>query len=214
MPVLVDRLLPAGARSRGAALVVARDQAALPPAARLGACAAARAVQVARAGDRAARPSCSPLRLGTNFLPELDEGAFMVQTLLPSDTSLSAVDGANRQLEERLAAMPGVRPRYRRTGRGELTEDPMPHYLSDVLIVLDPGTPSRRGRAAAGRGARSALPFGVELTTPMGMRIAEGIGGTPADIQVELFHPDLASLARQEARSSAPRSSASPASPR
>lgn len=137
--------------------------------------------------------------LGTDFLPKLDEGAVLVQTLLPSDTSLAAVDNANRQLEERLAAMPGVAASYRRTGRGETTEDPMPHYLSDVLIVLAPGT-----RAAEVEGplaeALEELPYGTELTTPMGMRIAEGIGGTPADVQVELFHSDLELLATREAQ--------------
>jgi cobalt-zinc-cadmium resistance protein CzcA len=136
--------------------------------------------------------------LGTDFLPPLEEGAVLVQTLLPSDASLQAVDGANRALEESLGEMPGVRASYRRTGRGELTEDPMPHYLSDVLIVLDdPG-----GARAVERRLEEALeelPFVAELTTPMGMRIAEGIGGTPADVQVEIFHPDLAALQSYEA---------------
>ena len=135
--------------------------------------------------------------LGTDFLPALDEGAVLVQTLLPSDASLAAVDGANRDLEESLAAMEGVRASYRRTGRGEATEDPMPHYLSDVLIVIEDGA------SAAEVGPRveevlEHLPFTAELTTPMGMRIAEGIGGTPADIQVEVFHHDLTALAAYE----------------
>jgi cobalt-zinc-cadmium resistance protein CzcA len=138
------------------------------------------------------------LRLGTDFLPELDEGALMVQSLLPSDTSLAAVDDANRQLEEIVAATAGVRASYRRTGRGELTEDPMPHYLSDVLVVLEPGADAAAVESALAEEVEH-LPFGVELTTPMGMRIAEGIGGTPADIQVELFHPDLAALAERQA---------------
>ena len=91
-----------------------------------------------------------------------------------------------------------MRASYRRTGRGELTEDPMPHYLSDVLIVLDDPAGARAVEAER-RGRRSKqLPYAAELTTPMGMRIAEGIGGTPADIQVEVFHPDLAALAARE----------------
>lgn len=139
------------------------------------------------------------LRLGTEFLPALHEGALMVQTVLPSDASLAAVDEANRELERDLAAIEGVAASYRRTGRGEVTEDPMPHYISDVLVVLDPRANSdevgHRIEALA-----DATPFGVELTTPMGMRIAEGIGGTPADIQVELFHPDLGQLAASQGR--------------
>jgi cobalt-zinc-cadmium resistance protein CzcA len=136
--------------------------------------------------------------LGTDFLPQLDEGAVLVQTFLPSDTSLAAVDNANRSLEERLASMPGVKASYRRTGRGEITEDPMPHYLSDVLVVLEPGIAAGEVEHVLGEELEE-LPYGAELTTPMGMRIAEGIGGTPADVQVELFHPDLSQLGSREA---------------
>jgi cobalt-zinc-cadmium resistance protein CzcA len=130
------------------------------------------------------------LTIGTDFLPSLDEGALMMQTLLPSDTSLAAVDSANAELEEKVAKVGGVKGVYRRTGRGELTEDPMPHYLSDVLVVLDPGVPPGPVEAELAEIAER-LPFGVEVTTPMNMRISEGIGGTPADIQVELFNADL-----------------------
>ena len=150
-------------------------------------------------------------RLGTDFLPELDEGALMVQSLLPSDTSLAAVDDANRRLEE-IVAMPRASRSYRRTGRGELTEDPMPHYLSDVLVVLAPGADAAAVESALAEMVEQ-LPYGVELTTPMGMRIAEGIGGTPADVQVELFHPDSGARGDARRRSSAHRGGAR-ASPR
>ena len=36
----------------------------------------------------------------------------------------------------------------------------------------------------------------VLFTTPLGMRIDEGLGGTPADISVRIFGPDLDELAR------------------
>ena len=131
--------------------------------------------------------------LGSNFLPKLDEGALMLNSQLPAETSLAAVDEANQQLEQKLITIPGVDSVYRRTGRAELTEDPMPHTLSDVLVVLD-GQRSARVVEQEVAEAIEALPYAVELTTPMQMRIAEGIGGTPADLQVKLFHPDLAAL--------------------
>lgn len=137
-------------------------------------------------------------QLGSDFLPELDEGALMAQTLLPSDASLAAIDSANRIFEDGLAAIPGIASVYRRTGRGEVTEDPMPTYLSDVLIVLAEGSdPEKVEFEVAELGEK--MPFGVEVTTPMNMRISEGIGGTPADIQVELFNPDLSVLAARQA---------------
>jgi cobalt-zinc-cadmium resistance protein CzcA len=134
------------------------------------------------------------LRLGSNFLPSLDEGALLLNSILPPETSLATVDEANFQLERGLVKLPGVASVYRRTGRSELTEDPMPHSISDVLVVLDGSRPSAAVERDAAELAE-ALPFPVELTTPMQMRIAEGIGGTPADIQVKFFHPDLRLLA-------------------
>lgn len=133
------------------------------------------------------------VNLGSNFLPTLDEGALLLNSILPAETSLAAVDEANFQLEQRLVKLPGVSSVYRRTGRSELTEDPMPHTISDVLVVLDGSkrTAEVQKEVAA---ISEELPYPVELTTPMQMRIAEGIGGTPADIQVKLFNPDLGAL--------------------
>ncbi len=136
------------------------------------------------------------INLGSNFLPTLDEGALLLNSILPAETSLAAVDEANFQLEQKLVKLPGVSSVYRRTGRSELTEDPMPHTISDVLVVLDGSmrTPEVQKEVAE---IAEGLPYPVELTTPMQMRIAEGIGGTPADIQIKLFHPDLAALQTQ-----------------
>lgn len=195
VPVLVDHFLPPGTRLEEPRLVSGIKRLYRP----LLDAALARGGAVQLAAAALALPAILlALRLGSEFLPALDEGAVMVQTVLPSDASLAAVDEANRRLEAELAELPGVAASYRRTGRGEVTEDPMPHYLSDVLIVLAPGMDAH----AVGHELEEIaerLPFAMEITTPMGMRIAEGIGGTPADIQVELFHPDLAALGVREA---------------
>jgi cobalt-zinc-cadmium resistance protein CzcA len=131
--------------------------------------------------------------LGSDFLPKLDEGALMLSSRLPAETSLAAVDEANLQLEAKLAKVGGVSSVYRRTGRAELTEDPMPHTLSDVLVVLD-GTRATKAVEKEVVETIEGLPFAVELTTPMQMRISEATGGTPADLQVKLFNDDLGAL--------------------
>ncbi len=195
VPVLAVRLLPAGSALAEPRLVLAIKRIYRPVL--TWALRHAVVVQVAALAI-AATAIALALRIGSDFLPALDEGAVLVQTMLPSDTSLEAIDRANGQLEQELHNVPGVRASYRRTGRGELTEDPMPHYVSDVLVVLEDGVRAEPVAHAIGEIAE-ALPFGAELTTPMGMRIAEGIGGTPADIQVEIFHSDLDAVARHEA---------------
>jgi cobalt-zinc-cadmium resistance protein CzcA len=195
VPALVDRFLPPDAtpdEPRVVAAVKRLYRPALAFALRRGVL-----VQVLALG-LSATALWLGTRLGSDFLPALDEGALMVQTVLPSDSSLAAIDAANLQFEREIGEVGGIASVYRRTGRGEVTEDPMPTYLSDILIVLERGADAAAvEREVAGIGER--MPFGVEMTTPMNMRISEGIGGTPADVQVELFAADLSALAARQA---------------
>jgi cobalt-zinc-cadmium resistance protein CzcA len=135
--------------------------------------------------------------IGSDFMPEIDEGAFLIQTVLPPEASLAEVDRLNHQVEDVLRKFPEVEDVVRRTGRAERTEDPMPHSLSDVLVVLKP---DRTGDLDAledeMREALEHVPgVTVLFTTPLGMRIDEGLGGTPADLSVRIFGPDLQRLA-------------------
>jgi cobalt-zinc-cadmium resistance protein CzcA len=140
--------------------------------------------------------------IGTDFMPQLDEGAFLLQTLLPAEASLDEVDRLNHRIEDVLRSFPEVQDVVRRTGRAEQTEDPMPHTLSDVLVVLRPDRArSLEELEAAMREALEKVPgASVLFTTPLGMRIDEGLGGTPADISVRIFGPDLDRLSELAGR--------------
>lgn len=137
-------------------------------------------------------------RVGSDFMPNLDEGAFLMQTMLPPEASLDEVDRLNHRVEDVLRAFPEVEDVVRRTGRAERTEDPMPHTVSDVLIVLK----KKRGRSLEAlehdmREAVEKVPgVSAAFTTPLGMRIDEGLGGSPADIAVRIFGPDPDELAK------------------
>jgi cobalt-zinc-cadmium resistance protein CzcA len=138
------------------------------------------------------------LQLGADFMPELDEGALLLQTMLPAEASLEEVDLLNHRVEDVLRTFPEVEDVVRRTGRSERTEDPMPHTISDVLVVLKPErTRSLDALTDAMRDAVRDVPgVSVLFTTPLGMRIDEGLGGTPADLSVRVFGPDLDELGR------------------
>jgi cobalt-zinc-cadmium resistance protein CzcA len=138
------------------------------------------------------------LAIGTDFMPELDEGALLLQTVLPSEASLGQVDRLNHRVEDVLRTFPEVEDVVRRTGRSERTEDPMPHTVSDVLVVLKPErTRSIEELSLAMRRELAHVPgVSVLFTTPLGMRIDEGLGGTPADLSVRIFGPDLQQLAQ------------------
>ncbi len=133
------------------------------------------------------------LERGADFMPKLDEGAFLLQTMLPPEASLDEVDRLNHRLEDVLREFPEVEDVVRRTGRAEQTEDPMPHTVSDVLVVLRQDR--KRSLDAIETAMRERVEkvpaLGVLFTTPIGMRIDEGLGGSPADLSVRIFGPDL-----------------------
>jgi cobalt-zinc-cadmium resistance protein CzcA len=137
------------------------------------------------------------LAIGRDFMPALDEGALLLQTNLPAEASLDEVDRLNHRVEDVLREFPEVEDVVRRTGRAERTEDPMPHTLSDVLVVLKPERKRSLEALEAAMRERVARVPGVStlFTTPLGMRIDEGLGGTPADLSVRIFGPDLETLA-------------------
>jgi cobalt-zinc-cadmium resistance protein CzcA len=145
------------------------------------------------------------LAVGSDFMPQLDEGAFLVQTILPSEASLDEVDRLNHRVEDLFRGIPEVEDVVRRTGRAERTEDPMPHTISDVLVVLKKDR--RRGLDEIERDMRERTEnvpgVSILFTTPLGMRIDEGLGGTPADLSVRIFGPDLNILAGLGDRASA-----------
>lgn len=134
--------------------------------------------------------------VGSDFMPELDEGAFLVQTILPAEASLDEVDRLNHRVEDLFRAIPEVEDVVRRTGRAERTEDPMPHTISDVLVVLKKERSRGLDEIEADMRERTENVPGVSIlfTTPLGMRIDEGLGGTPADLSVRIFGPDLDAL--------------------
>ena len=138
------------------------------------------------------------LRVGSDFMPQLDEGAFLLQTVLPAEAALDEVDRLNHRVEDKLRQVPEVEDVVRRTGRAERTEDPMPHTLSDVLVILktERARPLEEIEADMRERLEDMPGIGVLFTTPLGMRIDEGLGGTPADLSVRIFGPDLDQLAR------------------
>ena len=142
-------------------------------------------------------PSIGLARLvGSDFMPALDEGAFLLQTVLPPEASLEEVDRLNHRVEDLLREVPEVEDVIRRTGRAERTEDPMPHTISDVLVALkaDRDRPLEVIEDDMRQRLKDLPGIAVLFTTPLGMRIDEGLGGTPADLSVRIFGTDLEQL--------------------
>lgn len=142
-------------------------------------------------------------RLGSEFIPNLNEGDFAVQALRIPGTSLTQSVAMQQQIETRLKAkFPEVERVFARTGTAEIAADPMPPNISDGYIMLKPRDqwpdPSRSYDAL--RTAMSAeleqLPGNrYEFSQPIQLRFNELISGVRSDVAVKLYGDDNAVLA-------------------
>src|SRR6185369_8580994 len=76
-------------------------------------------------------------RLGTEFVPNLDEGDFAVLTVRIPGTGLAQSVQMQQQIEKTLVAkFPEIANVFARTGTAEIASDPMPPSISDGYIML------------------------------------------------------------------------------
>ncbi|MCH7520363.1 MAG: efflux RND transporter permease subunit, partial [Candidatus Marinimicrobia bacterium] len=77
--------------------------------------------------------------LGTEFLPQLDEGAIAINAVRLPSASLAGSVAVGSHIEERvLAKFPEVETVVTKTGRAEISEDPMGPEQNDIFIMLHP----------------------------------------------------------------------------
>jgi cobalt-zinc-cadmium resistance protein CzcA len=138
--------------------------------------------------------------VGTEFMPALDEGAIAVNVVrLPSASLQGSVEVA-RYLERRLQAFPEVEAVVSKTGRAEISEDPMGPEQTDVFVMLKPrrglgGARSRAELAVAMQQELSGIPgLRFSFSQPIALRVNELISGVKSDLAVKVFGTDLALL--------------------
>jgi len=135
--------------------------------------------------------------VGTEFMPPLDEGAIAINVVrLPSASLQGSVEVA-RYMEKRLKAFPEVEAVVSKTGRAEISEDPMGPEQTDVFVMLKPrrafgGGRSRAELAEAMQRDLSGIP-GVRFSfsQPIALRVNELISGVKSDLAVKVFGADL-----------------------
>ncbi len=140
--------------------------------------------------------------LGTEFLPTMDEGSVVVQPFqIPSVSLPQALDTVQR-IERAIMEVPEVSHVVSRTGRSEISADPMGVGESDMYVLLKPRSEwttadTKAGLVAALRDKLSTVP-GVEFgfTQPIQMRVDELLSGVKSQIAVKVFGDDLGELAR------------------
>jgi len=142
-------------------------------------------------------------RLGSEFIPNLDEGDIALHALRIPGTSLTQAVRMQQQLESRIKQFPEVREVVAKVGTAEVATDPMPPWVADTFVMLkdrgdwpDPGK-SKVALVAELEEAVRAIPGNnYEFTQPVQMRMNELIAGVRAEVAVKLYGDDLDELAR------------------
>ncbi|OZB42736.1 MAG: CusA/CzcA family heavy metal efflux RND transporter [Alishewanella sp. 34-51-39] len=141
-------------------------------------------------------------RLGTEFIPDLDEGDIALHALRIPGTSLTQAIGMQRQLEDRLKQFPEVEEVFSKIGTAEVATDPMPPSVADTFIMLkdrddwpDPRKP-KTALVAELEEAVSAIPGSkYEFLQPVQMRMNELLAGVRAEVAIKVFGDDMDQLA-------------------
>ena len=140
-------------------------------------------------------------RMGSEFIPSLDEGDIALHALRIPGTSLSQAVQMQSLLESRILAFPEVEHVFGKLGTAEVATDPMPPSVADTFLILKPREewPNPRKPKASLIGEIEAavkqLPGNnYEFTQPIQMRTNELISGVRADVAVKVYGDDLAML--------------------
>jgi cobalt-zinc-cadmium resistance protein CzcA len=147
-------------------------------------------------------------RMGSEFVPSLNEGDFAIQALRIPGTSLTQSVEMQKQVELTLKQkFPEIERIFARTGTAEIASDPMPPNVSDGYIMLKPESQwpspkkSRDELLVAIRNAAAQIPGNAfEFSQPIQLRFNELISGVRSDVAVKLFGDDMVVLNETAAR--------------
>ena len=135
--------------------------------------------------------------MGTEFMPPLDEGSIAVNVVRLPNASLDGSVQVATFMEQRLRQLPEVDTVVSKTGRAEISEDPMGPEQTDVFIMLKPRKEWRTGRdkAALVEAIQTDLAqipgLRFSFSQPIALRVNELISGVKSDLAVKVFGPDL-----------------------
>ena len=140
-------------------------------------------------------------RLGSEFIPNLDEGDIAMHALRIPGTSLGQAVQMQEALEARIVKFPEVERVFAKIGTADVATDPVPPSVADNFIMLkdrkdwpNPRKPRAQLIAELDATVRQIPGNNYEFTQPVQMRLNELIAGVRADVAVKLFGEDLDKL--------------------
>jgi len=141
--------------------------------------------------------------LGTEFVPQLEEGTLNVRVTLAPSVNLTTAMSVTNHLEKQLMSFPEVTYVSGRVGRPELGGDPEPVSNVELFVGL---TPISEWHSAKTRVALEKLMENkmndfpgllFSFSQPIATRVDELLSGVKAQLAIKLFGPDLQILAEK-----------------
>lgn len=137
-------------------------------------------------------------RMGSEFIPSLDEEDIALHAIRIPGTSLSTAIDMQNELEETIKKFTEVERVFSKIGTAEIATDPMPPSVADIFIIIKPQSEwSGKYRnkeeliAAMEKAVRKVPGNNYEFTQPIQMRFNELLSGVRADVAVKVFGDDL-----------------------
>ena len=140
-------------------------------------------------------------KIGTEFLPPLDEGAIAINIVrLPTASTEGSAKQASEIERRLLAKFPEIATVVSKTGRAEIAEDPMGPEQTDLLIMFKPGYETILGRSkeqivhAVNEELASFPGIRPAFSQPIALRVNELISGIKSDVAIKIFGDDIDTL--------------------
>jgi CzcA family heavy metal efflux pump len=128
--------------------------------------------------------------LGTGFLPEMDEGGFVLDYLTPAGTSLSETDNIVRQMEAKVDKLPEKTAYSRRTG-AELGLFATEQNKGDILVKLKPSSQRDRDIDSIMNDLRDQITKSVSGADIEFVQILQDmlgdLEGSPEPVEIKIF---------------------------
>ena len=137
-------------------------------------------------------------RMGSEFIPSLDEGDIALHALRIPGTSLTQAVKMQTALEARIKQFPEVDKVVAKMGTAEVATDPMPPSVADTFVLLkdrkdwpDPRKPKAQMVAELQEAVETVPGNNYEFTQPIQMRFNELISGVRSDVAINVYGDDL-----------------------
>lgn len=137
------------------------------------------------------------MRLGSDFMPPLNEGDLVVNIRRNSAISIDGAIANQREADRLMLKIPGVKWVFSRMGTPESATDPMGPHLSDTFVILDSKVAQSRESKrhvyqTIERQLSDRFPNEeVSESQPIEMRFNEMLEGSRADVSIQFFGSDL-----------------------